>query len=148
MKKIVTWILIADGARARILRSDGRGSPLIPVVGEIEGDNRRAGEIGVERPGRAYDPSGAGRHAMEPRVDWHELEKHQFAKYLAAHLSKSAQKKAFGRLALVAPAKVLGDLRAALSKQATELVIAELSKDLTGIPDRELPTHLEKILPL
>ena len=148
MKKIVTWILIADGARARILRSDGRGSPLTPVGGEIEGDNRKTGEIGVERPGRAYGPGGAGRHAMEPRVDWHELEKHLFAKNLAAYLNKSAQEKAFERLAMVAPAKVLGDLRAALGKQASELVVAELSKDLTGIPDRELPAHLEKILPI
>jgi len=148
MKKIVTWILIADGARARILRSDGRGSPLIPVVDEIEGENRKTGDIGAERPGRAYDPSGPGRHAMEPRADWHELEKHQFAKELAAHLNKSAQEKAFGRLALIAPAKVLGDLRAGLDKHASGMVVAELSKDLTGISDRELPAHLEKILPV
>ena len=33
-------------------------------------------------------------------------------------------------------------------KQASELVVAELSKDLTGIPDHELPAHLEKILPI
>ena len=85
---------------------------------------------------------------MEPRVDWHEFEKHLFAKSLAAQLNKSAQKKAFGRLALVAPAKVLGDLRAALSKQTGEMVVAELSKDLTGIADRELPAHLEKVLPV
>ena len=148
MKKIVTWILIADGARARILRSEGRGSALTQVGNILEGDNRKTGEIGAEKQGRAYDPSGAGRHAMEPRVDWHTHEKHQFAKNLAAQLNKSAQAKEFERLAMIAPAKVLGDLRAALGKQAGELLVAELSKDLTGIPDHELPAHLEKILPI
>ena len=148
MKKTLTWILIADGARARILCSEGWGSGLTPVTGEIEGGRRPTNEIGTERPGRVHDRAGPGRHAMEPRVDWHEFEKQQFAKQMAKHLNQAAKRKAFDRLVLVAPPRALGDLRATLDKQTSTMVMAELDKDLTHVSDHDLPAHLEKIMPV
>ena len=148
MKKSVTWILVADGARARILRTEGWGSGLSPVSAEIEGDNRATRDIGADRPGRVHDRAGQGRHAMEPRVDWHEFEKQLFAKRVADHLNRAAKQNAYDRLVLVAPPKALGGLRAALDKQTANRVIAELDKDLTHVSDHDLPGHLEKIMPV
>jgi protein required for attachment to host cells len=148
MKKSVTWILIADGARARIWRSEGWGTGLTPVTEEIEGDHRATHEIGVERPGRVQESANPGRHAMEPRVDWHQFEKSQFAKKMASHLNRAAQNKDYDRLVLIAPPKALGELRSALDKHAAGLVVAELDKDLTQVASQELPKHLEKIVPV
>ena len=148
MKKAVTWVLVADGARARILSAGGWGSGLSPVSQAVDGDRRASREQGTDRPGRVHDRSGPGRHAMEPRVDWHEFEKQQFAKRMAVHLNRAAQQKAFDRLVLVAPPKALGDLRAALDKRTSELILAELDKDLTGKSERDLAKHLEKVMPV
>lgn len=148
MKKAVTWVLVADGARARILSTTGWGAGLTAVGDQIEGDRRPSRDQGTERPGRVHDRSGPGRHAMEPKVDWHEFEKQQFAKQMAGHLNRSAQRKAFDRLVLVAPPKALGDLRAALDKHTANLVLAELAKDLTRVSERDLARHLENIMPV
>lgn len=148
MKKSVTWVLVADGARARILSATGWGSGLAAVGETIEGDRRPSREQGVERPGRVHDRSGPGRHAMEPKVDWHEFGKQQFAKQMAAHLNRAAQSKAFDRLVIVAPPKALGDLRAALDKRTSDLILAELAKDLTNVAEHDLAKHLESVMPV
>ena len=56
MKPIRTYILIADGARAHILLSEGRGKPLIEVSGseqklELKPDR----ELSADRPGRVHE---------------------------------------------------------------------------------------------
>ncbi len=149
MKKTRTWILVADGARAQIWLSEGWGKGLTRVgVEEASGGTAPTRELGSDRPGRVQDSAGSGRHAMEPRVDWHRYEKSLFAKRMAGVLDKGAGEKAFDRLVLVAPPQALGDLRAALGKAARALVTAELDKDLTSLPPRKLIQRLEKITPV
>ncbi|PCJ61730.1 MAG: hypothetical protein COA65_01915 [Rhodospirillaceae bacterium] len=86
------------------------------------------------------------RHAMAPRVDWHEFEKELFAKKMAEILNQAAQKETFDRLVLVAPSKTLDASRKALGKTAREKTTAEINKDLTRVPIHELPAHLEAAL--
>jgi protein required for attachment to host cells len=43
---------------------------------------------------------------------------------------------------LVAPPGVLTELKSALGKATSELVVDELQKDLTKVPDHDLPAHL------
>ncbi len=149
MKKTITWVLVADGARARILRSDRPGADLAPVIDEAY---RPATEptraLGADRPGRVHDSADVGRHALEPRVDWHLYEKEQFARKMAAVVNRGARDGAFDRLVLVAPPGTLGQLRAALDKHASGRVVAELGKDLTRETAAELRSRLEEIAPL
>ncbi len=149
MKPIRTWIVIADGARARIVRSDGPGKGLAPVpASEMSVTLLRTRELGSDRPGRGHDGKGYNRHAMEPRIDWHRFEKRHFAKKVAAMLDQSAGTGAFDRLILVAPAKTLGDLRGVLGKAAQGLVAGEVVKDLTACPDHDLPDRLKDVIAL
>ena len=83
---------------------------------------------------------------MAPRVDWHNYEKHLFAKSMAKRLDQAALKKKFDRLILVAPPHTLGELRAALDKQTREKVSAELNKDLTNMSVQDLSAPLSEIL--
>jgi len=148
-KKITTWILIADGARARILCFEGPGKGLTPALDrEFATSHAPTREIGEDRPGRTFESADGARHAMEPRVDWHRFEKHLFAKNMAEVLEKAAVRDAFDRLVLVAPPQALGDLRAALGRHARERITGEINKDLTSTPIQELPRFLGEVINL
>jgi protein required for attachment to host cells len=148
MKKIRTWILVADGARARILSNEGAGGRLLPVPGhEFEADHPPTREIGADRPGRVHANSrDSARHSMNNTVDWHRFAKEDFAREMAKLLNRAAARKAFERLVLVAPAKTLGDLRKALDETARGQVSHEISKDLTPLPLKELTENLGSAL--
>jgi len=89
MKKRTTWILIADGSRARFFVNKGPGEGLEPALGtEFIADKRKSREIGSDRPGRTHDIGGPGRHSMEPPTDPHEYEKIEFARELAQKLEE------------------------------------------------------------
>jgi protein required for attachment to host cells len=148
MKKTVTYILVADGARARLYANHGVGKGLQPVSGathkaDLHHHDR---DILADKPGRAFNSVGSGRSAMEPQTDWHRFEKHKFAREMAKVLDAAAANKAFDRLILIAPPATLGDLRTELGDQTRKLVSAELAKDLTRHAEQELPQHLADVL--
>jgi protein required for attachment to host cells len=149
MQKRVTWILVADGARARVLMNDGVGKGLRPTVdGEMAHALPPTRDMGTDRPGRTQQRGTSGRHAIQPHVDWHRFEKEKFSREMAALLDAAAERGAFHRLILVAPPRTLGDLRAALGTKARSLVHAEIDKDLTHVTIQELPTHLTDVVAL
>jgi protein required for attachment to host cells len=141
----ITWILIADGAKARVLEQEGPEAPLVPASGKCFSESEArmpTREIGADRPGRVHESADTTRHAMAPRVDWHRYAKELFAKSVAEALEQAALEKKYEALILAAPAQTLGDLRAHLGKHAGALVAAEISKDLTNLPDHEIAAHL------
>lgn len=149
MKPVRTWILIADGARARLVLNEGPGRGVEAVAGGLfEQDLRATREIMADRPGRTFDSAGTGRHAMELPTDPAREEKRHFAERLADHLDAAVSKNAFDRLIVVAAPGTLGDLRSALSDKVRSRVFAELDKDLTKVPNDKLASHLAGIIDL
>ena len=147
MKPIRTWIVVADGARARILLNEGPGKGLILALPEaLSAPHPPTRETGAERPGRVFESADSSRHAMEPRVDWHRFEKRHFARGIARIIDRAAIDKAFDRLVLIAPPKTLGDLRAALGQASRDAIHTDVAKDLTKVPVQELPSYLEDIV--
>jgi protein required for attachment to host cells len=149
LKKAVTWIVVADGARALVVRQTGAGAPLEPVPGHefVNPSQERTRDLGTDRPGRVTESNLPGqRHAIEPRIDWHRFEKKKFARSIAERLEASAETKAFDRLVLVAPPETLGELRANLGKHGAAKVAGEVAKDLTQIGVSDLPDHLGGIV--
>lgn len=147
MKPTTTWILIADGAHARVFVNRGPGKGIEAVQGGvINGDHRPDSELYSDRAGRTFESVGDTRHAITPKTDAHRELKRDFAKQLAEMLDRSFSEKAFDRLVVVAPPAALGDLRAALTAQVKPHVYAELDKDLVKTPTAELPQHLGAVL--
>jgi protein required for attachment to host cells len=151
-----TWILIADGARARLLEQDRKSRRFHPTAEqEFFGTTAQSKEIASDRPGRSFDSAARGqpgdlahgRHAMEPRTDPQRYAEYAFARDLADHLEKAANEHRFDHLVVVAAPKVLGDLRGLLPKTVQGKIVAEVDKDLTKIPTRELGKHLDRHLP-
>jgi protein required for attachment to host cells len=142
-----TYVLIADGARARLFVTDKGREGLRPALDqEFIGTNLRSREIGSDRPGRAFDSAGYGRHAMEPPTDPHRHEERAFAHEVAGVIEQALRRGEFQNLVVVAPPKALGDLRAEFSGELRKRVTAELPKDLTKVPVHELPRHLRDVI--
>ncbi|MCP5374379.1 MAG: host attachment protein [Hyphomicrobiales bacterium] len=149
MKKTKTWILVADGARARIFRNDGPDRGLQRAIASNFGAPRAPDRAyGTDRPGRARRGPGGPPQGFAPAVDWHRYEKTRFARDMAALLNRHALRRSFDRLVLVAPPAVLGDLRRNLDKPALAAVTAEVAKDLTHLTRHELPRRLEDVMVL
>ena len=147
MKPVRTWILVADGARARIVLNDGPGHGVKALAGHEFGiDLPSSRNIMADRQGRSFDSASDGRHAMEPPSDPRRMLKQNFAGDLAKFLDKANRRDKFDRLIVVAPPAALGDLRKALPPSVRETISAELAKDLTHLPNTELPKHLETVL--
>ncbi len=145
-----TWILIADGARARVLAQEKDFAALEPAFEheEITGSTAQSKEIGSDRPGRSFDSGGQGRHAMEPPTDPQRYAKYEFARELAHRLEDAAHRDRFARLVLIAAPKTLGDLRELLPPPVKARIVAEIDKDLTKVPRHELGRHLGEVLKL
>ena len=149
MKQKTTWIVVADGARARFLVNKGPGTGLAAALPEdLMADKRQSRELGRDKPGRTFDRAGTGRHAEEPRTDPHRHVQEQFARDVAALLEKHRLAGSYDRLVLVAAPKMLGDLRKALSVETARLADGELDKDLTKIPVHELPRYIGDLVSL
>jgi protein required for attachment to host cells len=131
-----TWIVVADGARARFfsLAEDGRKLVAARTADMVAPQSRRhTRDLVSDRPGRSFSSSRAGlRHSFEPTHDPHKLEKHKFTAALADMLDEACQRKDFDRLVLVAPHRSLGELRGLLSERVQRCIRKEIARDLTG----------------
>ena len=61
---------------------------------------------------------------------------------VAAELAAQLKDGNFDELVLVAPPGVITELKHSLSKSTAKVVVKELHKDLTKVPDHELTKHL------
>jgi len=149
MKPVRTWIVIADGARARIVMNAGPGRGVVADSNLVfRSENRKLQEIMADRPGRSFDSAGKGRHAMAGGADAVREDERHFLQSLAERLEMEAMAGAYDRLILIAPPRALGDLRPFLSKSVKNRVYDEIAKDLTHLPNDRLTDHLSATINL
>ena len=116
MKPTHTWIVVADGARARVLLNKGPGKGLEAMQDLVfEGDHSPTRDIMADRPGRTFESGDISRHAKEYATDPHQNLKKEFVVELCGVLAKRAGE--FDRLVLIAPPQALGLLRQSLPSQ-------------------------------
>ena len=150
MKAKVTWILIADGATAKVFEHLGPGKGLRAVDDLMfEQEPLKASEIMADKPGRSYSSGSAnGRSAIEYSSDPVAVRERRFVENVAGELDRKLQQHAFSRLIVAAAPTALGDLRPAFSKGVKDTILAELPKDLTHIPTLQLESHFAGLLPV
>lgn len=142
MKPIKTLYVIADGGRARFVERDENGAFRTIVSFASAEVHQRAHDLGLDRPARVKESANAARHAVEPRRDLHVAAKEDFVKHVAGEIDAEHGRKSFDKLVLVAPARVLTELKEQLSDAMAELAADSLQKDLTKVPDHDLAEHL------
>jgi protein required for attachment to host cells len=149
MKSKTTWVLIADGARARLVSAVGHDKTLHVVEQcEFKAAHQANRDLERDKPARVFESHGATRHAIEAKVDPHRELKRSFAQEIAEALEDSLAKKHFDRLVIAAAPITLGDLRSAMSDNVKNSVIAEIAMDLTKVPNSDVPRHIEGLIPV
>jgi protein required for attachment to host cells len=131
-------VLVGDGQKALFLRNKGHARHVRLVVEQVlERDNPATREQGTDRPGRSNASVGVARSAME-ETDWHHIGEERFAGELADALYRHAHANRFEKLVVIAPPKILGNLRKAFHAAVAERVTAEIPKELTSHPVSEI----------
>jgi protein required for attachment to host cells len=135
-------ILVGDGRKALFLVNRGSSThPELQVERVLQQPDLATREQGTDRPGRYQSNDITSRSAFA-ETDWHQLAQHRFAGEIAAALYQSAHAGRFEQLILVAPPKVLGELREQLHEEVRSRIAAELPKDLTSQPIPEIARTL------
>jgi len=149
MKKTVTWIVVADHQRARVLVNGGPGRGLRPVPGMNLRTHLKAGrDIVADRPGRSFESRGEARHAVQPRIDPHRQAAERFVGRVAKALTAASEKGDYDRLVLIAPPRALGEFRKLLPASVKGKLIGEIDEDLTKAPTKALSRHVGAFLTL
>lgn len=140
-RKLRTWVVVADSARAQLLIPDQDNATLHPadLPGLLSSElDRHARDVTSDRPGRSFNSSGDGvRHAIEPRHDYHKEQKHKFAEVVANAINQACLAKDYDRLVLVVPPRTLGELRGLLSDRV-QTQMSVIPKDLTKATIQEI----------
>lgn len=149
MKPVKTWILLADGARARVFENLGPGKGLqhLPKL-DMQQEPLQTRDIVSDQQGRSFSSASSARSAMEPGTDPAEKREEDFIKGVADRLASQLQRGAFDRLVVAAAPSALGDLRRHINDHVRKTILAELPKDLSNTPTKELPSHFADVLAL
>ena len=144
MKHAKICYVIADGGRARFVSRDENGAFRTMVSFVASELHERSRDLGLDRPARVKESANAARHAIEPRRDLHQAAKEDFVKIVADKIDEEHGRGQFDKLMLIAPPRVLTELKEKLSKSTARIVVGDLQKDLTKVPDHDLTEHLEQ----
>ncbi len=124
-----TWVVVADGSKARFLRNVGEGMALSLKQEKV----LDAQDMDVEGPSGHQPPETSGSFIDEAT----------FAKQLANRLNAAALKDEFSHLVLVADPQTLGQIRPQLHHEATKRMVCELAKTLTNSPLADIERSLK-----
>jgi protein required for attachment to host cells len=135
-------VLVGDGRKALILRNQGDDVyPNLQVERTLENADNPATRLqGSARPGRVL-ASGTRRSAVE-ETDRHAMSEERFAKEMIEALEQLRDRNELASLVIVAPPRMLAQLRAGLPDTIKPLVAAEIDRDLTKTPVHEIEKHL------
>lgn len=123
-----TWILVADGTKARLFSNVGTAT---------------APSLHQERllePVNLDDDGPAGRQPAD--ADGYHLDEATFVKQLALAVNDAALNHRFEHLVLIADPQSLGQIRPLLHQEATRRTLLELPKTLTNSPLEDIERAL------
>lgn len=144
MNESVTWIVVADSARALIFSPVPHDHSHLLLIREMKHPESRSHihNLVGDRPGSMFERVGNVRRAMTAPTNPKDVQKNRFCRQLADHLDSARTHNRMGRLVLVAEPRFLGELRAQLSAPTSRLVTFQIGKNLTQLTPREIQTHL------
>ena len=143
MKPLRTWIVLADASALRLAANEGPGKGVFglpdpgvqaPPVTELS-----------DEPGVTSAPVGPNRGGISD-PDLKGQAQAAFAEQIVAFLDHALQDKRFDRFILIAPPHMLGVLRQKLTPGLHDVLHADIPKDLTHLPLRDLSDHLADVI--
>lgn len=144
------WFLVANGSRAHayVRRI---AAPGYDLVRDWDAPEARAHDaaMGEDRPGRLFPSAGATqRSGIEPE-DAGTTPKghaqHEFLERLVEDLTQALRRGALSGLFVLAPARMLHRLKAALPTDLRHAWLGEASGDVTQLPTADIFAHLDRL---
>lgn len=166
VKDPVTWVVVANSRSAQVY-SWQKTERMVPIIGNIgsnklkrtthyapvaipdmkwEAESAEQYQTGRNNTAMVYESVGMARHMSEPHITIQEEILDHLIRAVAKGLNQASEKKAFERLVLVAPAKVLGKLKKHLSAKTLGMVTAESGKNLVSMNTGLLTEQLDDII--
>lgn len=133
-------VMVVDGGKMLLFRNTGDDvHPNLEVEEAIAQINPADRDQGTDRPGRTSSSAGGsgGRSAMD-ETDFHQQAEDRFASDAAKMLNRQASAGDYEKLIIVAPPKMLGEMRQYYEKPLQDRLVGEISKTLTGHPVAEI----------
>lgn len=115
---VITWVVIADGSRARIFETPGLKLDLREIEDLVNAS--RAGAVLSEK------------------------DREKFAKTVADYVEQGRLHQRYQRLRFAVEPKFLGMLRARLSEETRQMIFEEINEDLSALDAREIQAHLQR----
>jgi protein required for attachment to host cells len=140
VKPLNTQFVIADGGRARWVQRSESADDFV-TIRELTVSAASRGEPG----GVVFSGAGGQRFNIGEKDDAVQQRKLRFAEEVAQAINADAATGGVERLAVVAPARMLGAIRKRLCAEASARLVRTLSKDLTKTPDHELGAWLRPL---
>lgn len=142
-----TLIVVADRGQARFFA--GLWPDLDPWEEQVAFVNPeshvRMHETVTDAPGRFRTPTGQTA-ATDPKTDFRHQTTASFARRLIERLEEGRNQNQFGRLVVVAPALLLGELRRETPAPLARLVTSEIERDLVRLSSREIRERVQEAL--
>ena len=114
----MTWLVVADGGRARVFQTPGLTLDL----------QEKESLINTEYTGTMLT----------------EKDREKFAKRVADCLEKGRLHQLYNRLRLAIEPKFLGMVKADLSEETRRLIFEQISEDLSTLNTRDIEAHLRR----
>lgn len=125
------WIVIADAASARLFRRESDAEPLVPLETIAHDASRqRSGALGDDRLGHGSSDRSSAGTSFAPRTDPKRREQEHFARQLAHRLEQALERRDCVRFSVYAPARFLGELKAALGPRTSKALRLAVDVDL------------------
>jgi protein required for attachment to host cells len=143
----ITWVVAADSAQAEIYRVSKIGGSFEPIRTLTNAEGHLKGrDLTTDKPGRAFDSMGTGRHAMASADAAKEHAADLFAKEVCQYLDTARSRGQYERLIVLAPPDFLGRLRKSISPAANQLVVESVAKNLVGQDADAIRARLTTVL--
>lgn len=138
------WLFLADCERGLLLRNEGEALRIdLKVVQRIEPEPMERAARDEGRPGRFNKGERTiGGNFRDDNAQ--HVRQATFAKRLAEELEAAVTLNGIEQLAVVAPPRLLGDLRTAFGPMTRRVVTNEIGRDLMHEPVEEIGRQLTK----
>ena len=144
-KSSTTWIAALNSSELKIFKYKGPNEDLELLEDiKFEKPHKLSQDLVSSKQGRVFHSADQSRSAMERPTDPHEQAKLEALQKSVQYLEEKAN--AFDRLILAAAPEILGNLRNLWSNCLKAKQVDELSKDLTHLHIKDMPSHLEDVL--
>ena len=138
MKPIRTLVLVADEEHARLFEKAAVTEPLVELFSIEKSDFSDTDQSYSDFPGRSSAAPGMAVHAFDRTATEREQERHVFAAHVLEAAARHLKDGNYKRLAVAAPPKMLGSLRAGMKGPLAKIERFEVDKNLT----KETPEDL------